>query len=539
VPLQTVQHPRSRKVDLDAVGIAISEGYSLVHWNLNPPEIIEYAIKLGEGHFTNKGALRVLTGQYTGRSPKDKFFVEEPSSKDKIWWGEINQPTSQELFDHMYERARFHLSLREHLFVMDLFCGTDPKYRMPVRIVSEAAYHAIFAWNMFIRPTSEELEVHEPEWTVLAAPTLIADPHKDGTKTGTFIGIDMAKKLIIIVGTRYSGEVKKGIFSVMNYQLPEKGVLPMHCSANIGPNGNTTVFFGLSGTGKTTLSADASRTLIGDDEHGWSDDGIFNFEGGCYAKVINLTPENEPEIYATTQMYGTILENVRLRHEDRSPDFESTRFTQNTRASYPIHFISNASETGIGGHPENVVFLTADAFGVLPPISKLTPAQAQYHFISGYTAKVAGTERGVTEPQATFSACFGAPFMPLHPTVYAEMLAEKIEKHGSNVWLINTGWNGQGERMPLKYTRRMVNAAIDGELDHTEFTVEPHFGLQIPVSIDGVPDELLNPIHSWESEAAYQAKANELAAAFEENFAQFADRADDDVKAAGPKVTIR
>ena len=536
MPIQTVRHPRSRKVDLDAVGIQTTEGYSLVHWNLNPSEIIEYAIKLGEGHQTNDGALRILTGQYTGRSPKDKYFVEEPSSKDKIWWGDINQPTSQELFDHMHERACFHLGLREHLFVMDLFCGTDPKYRLPIRVISEAAYHAIFARNMFVRPTQEELLEHEPEWTVMAAPTLVADPHKDGTKTGTYIGVDMAKKLIIIVGTRYSGEVKKGIFSVMNYQLPQQGVLPMHCSANIGSKGNTTVFFGLSGTGKTTLSADESRTLIGDDEHGWSDDGVFNFEGGCYAKAINLNPESEPEIYATTKMYGTILENVLLHHEDRSPDFTSTRFTQNTRVSYPINYIPNASETGIGGHPENVVFLTADAFGILPPISRLTPSQAQYHFISGYTAKVAGTERGVTEPQATFSACFGAPFMPLHPTVYSEMLAEKIEKHGATVWLINTGWNGRGERMPLKYTRRMVNAAIDGELDDAEFVEEPYFGLSIPKAVPGVPADLLDPRSSWADSAAYDVKAKELASMFHENFEQFKDRADETILAGAPKV---
>ncbi|MEL6149891.1 MAG: phosphoenolpyruvate carboxykinase (ATP) [Chloroflexota bacterium] len=536
MPLQTVQHPRSNKVDLDAVGIKITEGYSLVHWNLNPPEIIEFAIKLGEGHQTNDGALRILTGQFTGRSPKDKYFVEEPSSKDKIWWGEINQPTSQELFDHMYGKVQEHLSLREHLFVMDLFCGTDPEYRLPVRIVSEVAYHAIFARNMFVRPTQEELLVHEPEWTVMAAPTLVADPHKDGTKTGTYIAVDMARKLIIIVGTRYSGEVKKGIFGVMNYQLPDKGVMPMHCSANVGPNGNTTVFFGLSGTGKTTLSADASRTLIGDDEHGWSDNGVFNFEGGCYAKAINLNPEAEPEIYATTKMYGTILENVLLNHEDRSPDFTSTRFTQNTRVSYPISYIPNASETGQAGHPENIVFLTADAFGVLPPISKLTPDQAQYHFISGYTAKVAGTERGVTEPTATFSACFGAPFMPLHPTVYSEMLAEKIEQHGSQVWLINTGWNGKGERMSLKHTRRMVNAAIDGELDNAEFVEEDFFGVQIPTSVPGVPDEVLDPQSSWDDKAAYADRAKQLAGMFRENFKQFEDRASEGVLAGGPKA---
>ncbi len=535
MPLPTVVHPHS-PVGLQEYGIETFEGYNLVHWNLNPAEIYEYALKLNEAHLTNTGALRVLTGQYTGRSPKDKFFVEEPSSKDKIWWGEVNQSCTQELFDHMLDRARFHLEQQQDIFVMDLFVGTDPTYRMPIRVVSEAAYHAIFSWNMFLRPTPEELASHVPEWTVIAAPSLVARPYEDGTRTGTFIGIDIGKKIIVIVGTRYSGEVKKGIFSVMNYILPQKGVLPMHCSANMGHDGDTAVFFGLSGTGKTTLSADQSRILIGDDEHGWSEDGVFNFEGGCYAKVINIDPEGEPEIYATTQMFGTILENVRLKHEDRSPDFTSARFTENTRASYPISYIPNASPTGMGGHPDNIIFLTADAFGVLPPISKLTPEQAQYHFISGYTAKVAGTERGVTEPTATFSACFGAPFMPLHPTVYARLLAEKIEKHGSDVWLINTGWNGRGERMPLKYTRRMVNAALNGELRDAEFVEEPYFGLHIPRHVPGVPDNLLDPASSWSDADAYRAKALELAARFVKNFERFASQADEEVLAAGPKA---
>ncbi|HLV37317.1 MAG TPA: phosphoenolpyruvate carboxykinase (ATP) [Spirillospora sp.] len=536
MPLPTVVHPRS-PVGLSEIGIETFEGYNLVHWNLNPAEIYEFALRLGEAHLTNRGVLRVLTGQYTGRSPKDKFFVEEPSSKDKIWWGDINQPVDQALFDHMFERARFHLEHKEHIFVQDLFVGADPKYRMPIRIISEAAYHAIFAWNMFIRPTREELAVHVPEWTVVAAPSLIARPYEDGTRTGTFIGVDIGKKVIVIVGTHYSGEVKKGIFSVMNYLLPQRGVLPMHCSANMGPDGSTAVFFGLSGTGKTTLSADQSRILIGDDEHGWSDDGIFNFEGGCYAKVINIDPEGEPEIYNTTQMFGTVLENVRLRHEDRSPDFASTRFTENTRAAYPISYIPNASETGMGGHPKNIIFLTADAFGVLPPISKLTLAQAQYHFISGYTAKVAATERDVTEPTATFSACFGAPFMPLHPTVYAELLAQKIERHGSDVWLINTGWNGRGERMPLAYTRRMVNAVLDGELADATFTREPFFGLQIPQHVPDIPDEVLDPARSWANSEAYRDKASDLAARFVRNFERFTDQAGEEVQAAGPNVT--
>jgi len=538
MPLNTVEHTHS-KVGLDAAGLDDLARYTDVHWNLEPPEIYEHALINSEAHLTNKGVLRVLTGQYTGRSPKDKFVVEEPSSQDKIWWGEINQPVTSDVFDHMYRKVVDHLSIQRNLYVIDAFCGTDKDYRLPVRVVSEKAYHAIFAWNMFVRPTEEERANHVPEFTVLAAPSLIARPDVDGTRTGTFIGVDISKKLIIIVGTMYSGEVKKGIFSIMNYLLPERGVMPMHCSANMSADGKSTaVFFGLSGTGKTTLSADSSRILIGDDEHGWSDNGVFNFEGGCYAKTINLSSENEPEIYATTQMFGSILENVKLDHYTRVPDFDSTRFTQNTRVSYPIHFIPNASETGQGGHPKDVIFLTADAFGVLPPVSKLTPEQAMYHFISGYTAKVAGTERGVTEPQATFSACFGAPFMPLHPTVYAELLAEKIRQYGSNVWLINTGWTGGpygvGERMSLPHTRRIVNAVLDGELDGATFETEPYFGLAIPTSVPDVPADILNPINTWADKDGYVEKARHLGDLFRKNFEAYADQASEEILAAAP-----
>ena len=527
-------------VGLEEVGLRPRDVRGVhIHWNLNPAELYEHAVNNGEAELTNKGAIRILTGQYTGRSPKDKFFVEQEPSKSKIWWGDINQPTTPELFDHMHEKALNHLSHRRDLYVYDGFAGWDKNYRMPIRVVSEVAYHALFAWNMFVQATEEELSNHVPEFTVLAAPSLIARPDVDGTRTGTFIGANIEKKLIVIVGTMYSGEVKKGIFSIMNYLLPGKGVMPMHCSANVGPDGESAVFFGLSGTGKTTLSADSSRTLIGDDEHGWTDDGIFNFEGGCYAKTIKLRPENEPEIYATTQMFGTILENVPL-NEDRSPDFDDTRYTQNTRCSYPLNYIPNATDTGIAGHPKNVIFLTADAFGVLPPISKLSPEQAMYHFISGYTAKVAGTERGVTEPQATFSACFGAPFMPLHPTVYAELLAEKIKKHGSAVWLVNTGWTGgeygTGERMKLSYTRRMINAALAGELDDVEFEEEPFFGLMIPKSVPDVPDDILNPRNTWRDKEAYDVKATALASMFKKNFEQFVDQASADILAGGPTV---
>lgn len=530
------------KIGLEEVGLKPTDIKRLhIHWNLEPAELYEHVVRNSEGVLTADGAIRILTGQYTGRSPKDKFFVEEEKSKDHIWWeGSFNQPISEEVFDHLHVKVLNHLSHKQDLYVLDTFCGTDPRYRLPVRIISEVAYHALFAWNMFVRATKEELASHIPEFTVLAAPTLIAKPDEDGTRSGTFILVNIKKKLIIIGGTLYSGEVKKGIFGIMNYLLPLQGVMPMHCSANVGPEGDSAIFFGLSGTGKTTLSADSSRTLIGDDEHGWADDGVFNFEGGCYAKTIHLSEESEPEIYATTKMFGTILENVPL-DEYRHPDFEDTRYTQNTRCSYPIDFIPNASETGLAGHPRNVVFLTADAFGVLPPISKLSPEQAMYHFISGYTAKVAGTERGVTEPQATFSTCFGAPFMPMHPSVYAELLAAKIKQHNSEVWLINTGWQGNpatgdSKRMSLKHTRRMVNAALNGELANVEYREEPYFGLMIPADVPDVPSEVLDPANAWNDKGAYEQKARELAAMFKKNFVQFEDGASDEILSGGPKV---
>jgi phosphoenolpyruvate carboxykinase (ATP) len=433
----------------------------------------------------------------------------------------------------MHAKVLDHLSHRDNLYIHDAFAGTDPHYRMPIRVVSEVAYHALFAWNMFVRATPEELEQHVPQFTVLAAPTLIAKPDVDGTRTGTFILINLEKRLIIFGGTLYSGEVKKGIFSVMNYLLPLQGVMPMHCSANVAPNGESAVFFGLSGTGKTTLSADPNRILIGDDEHGWSDEGIFNFEGGCYAKTIHLTPESEPEIYGTTQMFGTILENVPL-HEDRSPDFDDNRYTENTRCSYPIHYIANASESGRAPHPKTILFLTADAFGVMPPISKLTPEQAMYHFISGYTARMAGTERGITEPTAVFSTCFGAPFMPLHPSVYAELLAKKIREHNVEVYLVNTGWNGRGERISLKYTRRMVNAALNGELRDVQYVTEPYFGLAVPQTVEGIPDELLDPQASWNDEASYDERALKLVEMFRNNFVKFEAQANPDVLKGAP-----
>lgn len=527
-------HPKSH-VGLDYLGLADNKE---VYWNLTPAELYEQAILHGEAILTKDHALLVHTGKYTGRSPKDKFVVKQDSVTDDIDWGEINQPATQEVFDKLFEKVQNYLSDKK-LFVKDVYCGADKAHQLNVRVVSEAAYHALFAHNMFIRPTKGELAKHEPEFTVLAAPYFNADPETDGTPSSTFILVDLKKKLILIGGTLYSGEVKKGIFGVMNFLLPKKGIMPMHCSANHDENGKTTVFFGLSGTGKTTLSANPDKTLIGDDEHGWSDEGVFNFEGGCYAKTINLSEEGEPMIYATTKMPGTILENVIL-DEDRNPDFDDVSLTQNTRCSYPIDFIPNASDTGKGNHPENIVFLTADAFGVLPPISRLTPEQAMYHFISGYTAKVAGTERGVTDPEATFSACFGAPFMPLHPTVYAELLAKKIRKHGSKVWLVNTGWTGGpfgiGSRMKLSYTRHMLDEAIAGKLDDVDYSEDPIFGLQIPSAIDGIPTKILTPRNTWADAAEYDVKAKQLAKMFVENFKQFEDHASKELLAAGPRV---
>ena len=527
-------HPKSN-YGLDYIGLG---DHTNLVWNLTPSEYYEEIIKNGEGILTDKYAIRVLTGKYTGRSPKDKFVVDEPSVHDDIDWGPINQPTSEEVFDRLHQKMLDYLKDKK-LYVIDAFAGADTDYRLPIRVVSEAAYHGLFSSNMFRQPTNEELKEHKPEFTVLAATNFHSDPVIDNTRSDIFILVNFTKKLILIGGTMYSGEVKKGIFSVMNYLLPHKGVLPMHCSANIDDKGDTAIFFGLSGTGKTTLSADPDKTLIGDDEHGWSDNGVFNFEGGCYAKTIHLSAEGEPMIYATTQMPGTILENIPL-DVDRKPDFDDNRYTENTRCSYPLDYIPNASKEGYGGHPQNVIFLTADAFGVLPPISRLTPEQAMFHFISGYTAKVAGTERGVTEPQATFSACFGAPFMPMHPTVYAEMLAEKIRMYGSRVWLVNTGWTGGpygvGTRMKLAHTRRMLSAALAGELDDTEFITDPIFGVSIPTKISGVPDEVLIPRNTWLDKAAYDKKARELANMFVSNFEKYKEKASSSIIEAGPVV---
>ena len=510
-----------------------------VHANLGSPELIEHALRRGEGHLSDRGAFTAVTSPHTGRSPKDKFVVEEPESSGRIWWDK-NVKLSQAHFDKLLSAARAHLSEQPELFVQDLFGGADPSYRLPVRFITPNAWQALFVRNMFIRPTLAELTQLEPAWTVYHCPELQADPAAHGTRTGTFIVLDFGKRCIAIGGTRYAGEMKKSIFTALNYLLPQRGVLSMHCSANIGSKGDTAIFFGLSGTGKTTLSADPNRRLIGDDEHGWSDRGGFNFEGGCYAKAIRLSAKGEPEIYAATERFGTVLENVVLDPVTRAPDFNSDKITENTRASYPIDFIPNHVPEGVGGHPANVVFLTADAFGVLPPIARLTPEQAMYHFLSGYTAKVAGTERGVTEPSATFSACFGAPFLPLHPGVYAKMLGERIAKHSARVWLVNTGWTGgaygTGARIKLGYTRAMVDAALSGRLESASHTADPVFGLQVPNAVPGVPAELLDPRATWPDAAGYDAQARKLAEMFRKNFAAYASGVPASVAAAGPKA---
>jgi phosphoenolpyruvate carboxykinase (ATP) len=509
-----------------------------IHPNLTPPQLIEHALRRSEGSLTNCGAFTAITSPHTGRSARDKFLVEEPGGKDRIWW-EKNPRLDPDAFDRLQEDVRGYLDARE-VFVQDLFAGADPAYRLPVRFITPNAWHALFVRNMFIRAVPAELAQFRPGFTVLHAPDFQADPTRHGTRTGTFVVINFAKKVVLIGGTRYAGEMKKSIFTALNYILPTRGVMPMHCSANVGPNADTAIFFGLSGTGKTTLSADPERQLIGDDEHGWSDRGVFNFEGGCYAKVIRLRADTEPEIYRATQMFGTVLENVVLDPITRAVNFDADTITENTRACYQIDSIPNHLPSGAGGHPTNVVFLAADAFGVMPPIARLTADQAMYHFLSGYTAKVAGTERGVTEPSATFSACFGAPFLPLHASVYAQMLGERIAKHGSKVWLVNTGWTGgaygTGSRMKLSHTRAMLRAALSGDLDRGKFMKDPVFGFDVPVSVPGVPADVLTPRSTWGDPAAYDAQAKKLATMFRENFQQFRTEVPESVAGAGPVI---
>ena len=511
-----------------------------VHWNLIGPELIEHAVRRGEGRFAEMGPFSAVTAPHTGRSPNDKFLVKDASSEADVDWGKVNQPFGEEQFETLLADVKTFLSGRDELFVQDLYCGADPKYRLSVRYISPNAWQMAFVRNMFIRPEASELPTFDPNFTVLHAPAFEADPAKHGTRTGTFIVLNLKKRMILIGGTKYAGELKKSMFTVMNYYMPKQGNLSMHCSANIGPKGDTALFFGLSGTGKTTLSADPSRSLIGDDEHGWSPEGTFNYEGGCYAKVINLSPESEPDIYRTTQMFGTILENVVLDEDTRRVRFEDQSITENTRVSYPLHYIPNFVPSGRGGHPKNIVFLTADAFGVLPPISKLTRDQAMYYFLSGYTAKVAGTERGVKEPQATFSSCFGAVFLVWHPTKYAEMLGKLIDDHKSHVWLVNTGWTGGaygvGKRMSLTHTRAMIADLLDGDLSKAQLETDPFFGLQVPKAIANVPAEVLNPRNTWTDKAAYDQQAKKLAGMFRENFAKFEKFVPDAVKNAGPKA---
>ncbi|MGH2574510.1 MAG: phosphoenolpyruvate carboxykinase (ATP) [Ignavibacteria bacterium] len=509
-----------------------------VYWNLPPSVLVEHAIKNNESQLSNTGALVSKTGQHTGRSPKDKFFVIESSSKDKIYWNNINVGIDEDKFDNLYSKILKYIE-GKNLYVQDLYGGADKEYQLPVRVITEYAWHSLFIRQLLIRPDVSSLSYHEPQFTIIDVCNFSADPKVDGTNSEVFIIIHLARKLVLIGGTGYAGEMKKSVFTYLNYYLPSRNVFPMHCSANIGLNGDTAVFFGLSGTGKTTLSADPKRKLIGDDEHGWGDKGIFNFEGGCYAKTINLSKEYEPEIWNAIR-FGAVLENVELDENTRKVKFESAKYTENTRVGYPIDHISNAVIPGIGGHPSNILFLTCDAFGVLPPVAKLTPEQAMYHFLSGYTAKVAGTEKGVTEPSPVFSSCFGAPFLPLYPTVYADMLGEKISKHNSNVWLVNTGWTGGpygvGSRMKISFTRSIVNAALDGSLANVRFTPHEIFKVLIPDSVPGVPAELLNPVNTWSDKNAYKEKAIYLSKLFNDNFKKFT--ASDKVKAENPVLEV-
>ncbi len=507
--------------------------------NLPTAELYEDAVRAGEGLIAAEGPLVVRTGKHTGRSPQDKFIVKEPGSAGKIWWGEVNRPIALEHYDRLRARLMDYLSTRK-VYAQDCFIGAHPAHRRSLRVYTETAWASIFARNLFRRPSAAELADFAPTFTIIDVPSFKADPATEGTRTETAILLNLQAMEILIVGTEYAGEIKKSAFTVMNYLMPDEGVLPMHSAANVGEDGDAVVFFGLSGTGKTTLSADPLRSLVGDDEHGWGDDGVFNFEGGCYAKTIRLSPMYEPDIFQTTRRFGTILENVDVVPGTRELDLDSDRFTENTRGAYPLHFIGNADPTGMAGQPTNAVLLTADAFGVLPPISRLTHDQAQYHFISGYTAKLAGTEIGVKEPQATFSACFGAPFMPRHPGEYAAMLAERLDRFGVKAWLVNTGWTGgpygTGERMNINHTRSIVRAALSGALDDVPTVVDPIFGVAVPTSCPDVPSEVLQPRATWNDPEAYDREAAALARMFAENFQAYADGVSEAVRAAGPKV---
>ena len=529
---------KSTKAGLDTQGIVDAKS---AHWNLSPAELVEHAVKNGEGVITDTGALMCDTGTFTGRSPKDRFVVEDEKTRDTVWWGNVNIPIAADKFDQLHAKMIEHLKDKD-LYVRDAYAGADQDYRLNLRVINTKAWQNMFCHNMFLRPTREELPNFEPNFTIICAPDFKANPAEDGTRQENFAIINFSKRMILIGGTGYAGEMKKGIFSVLNYILPhERNVLSMHCSANIGEAGDTAVFFGLSGTGKTTLSADPNRNLIGDDEHGWTADSIFNFEGGCYAKVIDLSREKEPEIWDAIK-FGAIVENTRFYPNTRTVDYTNSEVTENTRTAYPIHHISNALEPSVGGIPKNIFFLTCDAYGVLPPISKLDKGQAMYHFISGYTAKVAGTEAGITEPQTVFSACFGSPFLPLHPTKYAEMLGEKMLQNDVNVWLVNTGWSGGGygvgSRMKLRYTRAMITAALNGELDNVGYMEHPIFGVEMPTSCPNVPAEVLNPEQTWSDKDAYQNKAQHLANEFVNNFEKYADFANEEILAGAPRASV-
>ncbi|WP_422268509.1 phosphoenolpyruvate carboxykinase [Sphingorhabdus sp.] len=531
-------------------GVSIEPKFSLsdqsikadgaVFWNLGTARLVESALANGEGHLAKEGPLVVETGKHTGRSAKDKFFVRDATTENTVHWGDTNFGMTPEHFAALKADFLAAVASKDKLYVADLFGGSQPEYRVNVRVINELAWHNLFIRTLLVRPGDSELADLVPDYTIIDLPSFRADPARHGCRSETVIAVSFTEKLILIGGTAYAGEMKKSVFGILNYLLPEQGVMPMHCSANIGPKGDTAIFFGLSGTGKTTLSADASRTLIGDDEHGWSDTAVFNFEGGCYAKMINLSAEAEPEIFATTKRFGTVLENVVMDPETRELDFNDNSLAENSRGSYPIDFIPNASEDNLGPVPKNLIMLTADAYGVLPPISRLTPEQAMYHFLSGYTARVAGTEIGVTEPTATFSTCFGAPFMPRHPSVYGNLLRERIAKGSVTCWLVNTGWTGGkygvGSRMPIKATRALLNAALDGSLNNAEFRIDPNFGFEVPVAVDGVDSKILDPRSTWADGADYDATAKKLVSQFVDNFAQFVDHVDDGVKSAALKA---
>lgn len=514
------------------------KGARRIYWNLTAPELYEEIARRNEGLLSDHGALIVDTGEHTGRAAKDKAIVREPSSEDKVFWGDVNKDFPQEKFNALKNRMMAHATGRE-LFVQDTFGGAHPSYRLPVRIINELAWHSLFARTMLINDPSVTTP-HHPEFTIINFPSFQADPQRDGTRSPTFILMDFSQRLVLIGGTSYAGETKKSVFTILNYLLPQRGVMSMHCSANVGQRGDVAIFFGLSGTGKTTLSADPERKLVGDDEHGWSDDGVFNFEGGCYAKVIKLSAEAEPDIYRTTEMFGTILENVVFDPNTRKIDLDDASKTENTRASYPLTSIPNIVTEGHAGHPQNIIMLTADAFGVLPPVARLSPEQAMYHFLSGYTAKVAGTEKGIKEPEAAFSTCFGAPFMVLHPGVYADLLGKKMSQHNAACWLVNTGWSGGpygvGQRMKISHTRAMIRGILNGDLANVETKPDPIFGVNVPVSCPDVPTEVLQPRNTWSDKSAYDEKARDLARRFNENFKKYESGVSEAVRAVGPKA---